>query len=177
MPNARRDCLMAIPMGFIGLILSKFSEATSPFFLPVYMIQQYLQIKSPFVRNVVIFELTFSKPNISLTKKNQRVFLTANIRVTVPNNPSVNGKLSLSSSFFYNTISHQIFLKDPLFNQIEVEGLNQAGQRLLTQLNPFLSELLNGYPIYELSKTDLPFFAKVPSSIMLEDDGILFRFD
>jgi hypothetical protein len=177
MDIARRSSFIYFPMGLLGLLLSQSSPATSPFFLPVFMIQQYLQIKSPFIKNILIVELIFSNPNISLTKKNQRIFLTVNIRVTVPNNRPVNGKMSLSSSFFYDAISHKIFLKDPLLNQMAIDGVDEAGQKLLTQLNPFIGELFNNAPIYELSKTDLTYFPKPPSSIELEDDGVLFRFN
>jgi hypothetical protein len=176
MHMSRRKSFIALPVAILALVVPSVLQAISPFFVPKFLIKLFLQNQTPFVTNWMIFEFSFSNPDVNLAKKDQRIFLSFDIRISVPNTIAQNGKVAISSSFIYEANSHTIFLKDPILTSINFDQVDERGHQLIKQLSPFMKELLNGYPIYKLRPEDLKLFPKAPSSILVEDDGIRFYF-
>jgi hypothetical protein len=66
---------------------------------------------------------------------------------------------------------------DPKLSSIQLDVLNEKDNLLLKQLSPFIGPMFNQQVVYELSSSDLKMLKKPPSSILIEDGGLRFKFD
>jgi hypothetical protein len=166
--------------GIVGaylLLKPSTSFAQSNYYIPSQLINLYLIHHSPFTKNLLFFSIQCSNPVLDFVKKGQRLFLNCNIEISVPNQKPVKGELALDSSFQYDPKTYQIALLDPKLSSIQLDVLNEKDNLLLKQLSPFIGPMFNQQVVYELSSSDLKMLKKPPSSILIEDGGLRFKFD
>jgi hypothetical protein len=167
----------ACMVGACLLIRPRISLAQSNYYISSQLINLYLIHHSPFSNNLLFFTIQCSNPVLDLEKKGQRLFLSCNIEISIPNQKPIKGELALDSSFQYDPKTYQIALLDPKLSSIHLDVLNEKDNLLLKQLSPFLGPMFNQQVVYELSSSDLKMLKKPPSSINIEDGGLRFNFD
>jgi hypothetical protein len=178
MKAPKRQFLLALSLlGLLNPLLIKNSFAKSSFFISSWLINLYVLNQSPVVKKLLFLQLSFLNPHLDFSKKEQRIFLTCDVEVLLPQQSPIKGLVSLNSSFVYDPVRYQIFLKDPQLTSFTLDVFNAQENQIIGQLSPIIGNLFNGLAIYTLTAQDIKMLRRAPSSILIEDGGIRFYYD
>ncbi len=178
MKAQKRQFLFAFSLlGLLNPLFIQNSVAKSSYFVSSWLINLYVLNQSPFIKKLLFLQLSFLNPHLDFSKKEQRIFLTCDVEILLPQQSPMKGLVSLNSSFVYDPVRYQIFLKDPQLTSFTLDVFNAQENQIIGQLSPIISNLFNGQAIYTLTAEDIKMFRKAPSSILIEDGGIRFYFD
>ena len=118
-------------------------------------IQAQLTPKFPIQKNILLANITLSDPKVTLKESSDRVFIGANVAVTVPTQPKASGATTLSGKVVYAPEQGAFVLSDMRVEELKVPGVSS---QILEKASALISEVgaqvLNRFPIYTLDPND-----------------------
>ncbi|SMC64638.1 DUF1439 domain-containing protein [Polynucleobacter kasalickyi] len=160
-----------------GCFFSVFSQAKSDYLLPTSLINLYLQLHAPITQDFSpLLMIQLNNTDVSTKENSQRIEVASSISIILPNQSAIKGKVRFSSSFRYDNMSKKVLLMQPQIESLDIDNLYSSSEKLLMQLNPILTQLLNGITVYEFTSKNA-MIPKAPSHLKVEAEGIRFYFD
>lgn len=158
-------------------LFSPSSHAKSDYLLPTSLINLYLQLHAPITQDFSPLLMIRLNNTDVLTKENtQRIEAFSSISIILQNQAAIKGNIRFSSSFKYDNVSKKVVLIQPQIESIDIENMYSSSEKLLSQMNPVLTQLLSGITVYEFTSKNA-MIPRAPSRVQVEADGIRFYFD
>jgi hypothetical protein len=151
--------------------------ALNSFYVPGFLINHNLLKQFPVSKKWLIFEITFTNPQLEFKKVGQELLLNCDFIFQAISDQSIQGNMKLASSYTYDPKTSQLFIQNARIETFNFEGLHPKAEQLIEQMSPLIGSFFNGKQVYQLSQSDLKTLKKPPSSIVVEDDGIRFYFN
>ena len=160
-----------------GCFFSVFSQAKSDYLLPTSLINLYLQLHAPITQDFSpLLVIQLNNTDVSTKENSQRIEVSSSISIILPNQSVIKGKVRFSSSFRYDNMSKKVLLMQPQIESLDIDNLYSSSEKLLMQINPILTQLLNGITVYEFTSKNA-MIPKAPSHLQVEAGGIRFYFN
>ena len=175
--SRRKFCFKSLSILSLSQFITFNTFAKNSYFLSGEIINLYLMKNSPIKKNFVFLEIKSINPFLNFIEKDQKIYFYSDVELLVNSQAPIKGKITLNSSFRYDSSSRKIYLKDPSINDLSLDILKSEEKLILQQLNPIIAQLFNNQLIYELSNADIALLRSPPSAIQIVDGGILFKFD
>ena len=171
-----KSLFVLIFTGFFSFF-SLSSHSKSDYLLPTSLINLYLQLHAPITQDLSPLLMIRLNNTDVLTKENtQRIEAASSISIILPNQAAIKGNIRFSSSFRYDNVSKKVILIQPQIESLDIENMYSSSDKLLSQLNPVLTQLLSGITVYEFTSKNA-MIPRAPSRVQVEAEGIRFYFD
>jgi len=153
------------------------AQAKTDYLLPTTLINLYLQLHSPITKDFSPFLIIqLNNTDVSMVESSQRIHALSSISILLPNQKPIKGTISFSSSFRYDNLTKKVLLIQPQIESLVIENQFSSSEQLLRQVNPLITQLLNGITVYEFTNKNA-MTPSAPSQVQVEAQGIRFYFD
>ena len=127
--------------------------------VPESKIQEKLQEKLPLTKTYLfVVQVTLDNPRVQLVNGTKRVSAGLDVifNITLNKNPKpMGGTVDVSGGILYSAENGQFFLKNPVIEKLEVQGIPQIyTDKVNKALTKALADYYEKHPIYTLSATD-----------------------
>lgn len=141
-------------------------------------IQNELNARMPYTHNQGFFAITFVKPAIHLNAKEQRVKIKTDLTLSTALGSENKGYLDVDGKIRYNSSNYSFYIDEPKVNQLHLDGLNPSLQpQVIALAQEFLSPLLTGQPVYQLSndKVEEALAKMMLKSIEIKNEAVVAK--
>ncbi|MBC7452382.1 MAG: DUF1439 domain-containing protein [Massilia sp.] len=130
-------------------------------------------------RALDLFDITLSRPRLSLQAGSDRVALSMQALVAPPFlKQSWRGTLALSGRLVVDAARGAVFMSEPRIEQFTIEGMDEARQRQVGKIaNVLMQKVVGDVPVYRFRLQDLRYGGVqfVPSGIRATEQALLVR--
>lgn len=118
-------------------------------------IQTQIDPKFPIQKNYLVVNVTLSNPKVVLKDGSDRIFVGADVAVTVPTQPKGTGSTMLSGKVIYEKDQGAFLLTDLRVEDLKIQGISeQTVEKTKETLSQVAAQVLNRFPIYKFNEED-----------------------
>jgi len=144
--------VVLVAAGFFGW---KFLKQGVSIDITQQQIQQQIDPKFPVQKSFLVVSTTVSDPKVMLKEDSDRVFIGANVTVTVPTQPKATGSTVLSGKVNFDREQGVFFLDDFKVEELKIAGVaDQHVKQAEGVVSLIGKEVLHRYPIYKLDPNE-----------------------
>jgi hypothetical protein len=146
--------------------------------IPLYKLQAGVDRRFPVQnRALELFDIHFSRPQLSLVSGTDRVALAIDAQVAPPFiKQSWSGSLALSGRLYLDVQRGAVFLTDPQVDKFVIDGIDEGRQRQLGKVaNALMGTVVADVPVYSFRLEDLRYggVQYLPTRITTTSDALV----